>query len=712
MTENRQYRGIDCFRLIAAVLVIAVHTAPLSGISETADFILTRIAARVAVPFFFITTGFFLISRYHFGAEKLAVFLKKTAAVYAAAIVLYLPVNVYSGAFKVSPLLPNLLKDLVFDGTLYHLWYLPASMLGAALAWYLVTQKGYKKALTIGVLLYLIGLLGDSYYGFAEAVPVLHRFYSLIFEVTDQTRNGLFFAPLFLILGGFLADHRPKITARASAAAFAASFALMIAEGLTLRRFGLQRRDSMYIFLLPCMLFLFCTLLHFRGNRLRTLRSLSLTVYILHPMGIIAVRLAAKVLHLQHLLVENALVHFLAVSVLSAIGGIAAVKLFAKLHREKSPCGESTDRAYIELNLQNLEHNAEVLQKAMPERCALMAVIKAEAYGHGAYEIAAALNRMGVRSFAVATIDEAIALRKCGIEGEILILGYTSPERARQLRRYDLMQTVIDYGYAVQLGRQNCDVKVHIKIDTGMHRLGLDYRDAQGVSEVFGMKNLNVCGIFTHLCAADRLDEESETFTCRQIERFETLVQQLKARGIVIPKVHMQSSYGLLNYPQLQCDYVRAGIALYGVLSAPNEVTRLSLDLKPVLSLKSKVILLRKIERGETVGYSRAFTAQRDSVIAIVPIGYADGFPRNLSMGKGHVLICKQKVPVIGKICMDQLAVDVTDLPKVSVGATVTLIGRDGDAEIDASDAAQSAQSITNELLSRMGRRLKIITAR
>lgn len=711
MTERQQYRGLDIFRLAAAILVIAIHTGPLAQINSTADFILTRIAARVAVPFFFMTTGFFLISKYHFGAEKLKNFLKKTAVIYAGAMIVYLPVNWYNGSFQKTPLLPNLLKDIVLEGTMYHLWYLPASMLGASLAWYLVTKKGYKKALRIGTLLYLVGLLGDSYYGMAQAIPGLNRFYSLVFEVTEQTRNGLFFAPIFLILGGLLADHPPKITRRTSAAGFAVSFGLMLAEGLMLRRLGWQRRDSMYVFLLPCMLFLFCMLMQIRGKRLRTLRSLSLAVYLLHPMVIIAVRFAAKVLHLRPLLVEHAFVHFLAVSVLSVFGAMCILKIGEKLGGKKSPCNEQTDRAYIELNVQNLAHNVAVLKKAMPEHCEFMAVIKAEAYGHGAYQIAAALNRMGVRSFAVATIDEAIALRKCGIEGEILILGYTAPERARQLRRYDLIQTVIDSHHAARLNREHCNVKVHVKIDTGMHRLGVDFRDAESVHRIFQMEHLKICGMFTHLCAADQLDEESQLFTYQQIQNFEELIKRLKAGGDVIPKVHMQSSYGLLNYPQLQCDYVRIGIALYGVLSGRNDATRLSLDLKPVLSLKSSVILLRKIQKGESVGYNRAFTAQRDSVIAIVPIGYADGYPRNLSQEKGYVLIGAARVPIIGKICMDQLAVDVTDLPKVERGMPVTLIGRDGNAEICAGEVAQSSQTITNEILSRLGNRLKIITA-
>lgn len=187
------------------------------------------------------------------------------------------------------------------------------------------------------------------------------------------------------------------------------------------------------------------------------------------------------------------------------------------------------------------------------------------------------------------------------------------------------------------------------------------------------------------------------------------MLDWLKSSGLNIPKAHIQSSYGLLNYPELECDYIRVGVALYGVLSSTNDKAKLELDLRPVLSLKAKVVLIRKIKQGESVGYSRAFTATRDSLIAILPIGYADGFPRNLSCGNSYALIGGRQAPIVGKICMDQLAVDVTDIPNVKTGSIATLIGKDGKEEITAPMVAESAESITNELLSRMGHRLNII---
>lgn len=709
MTKNESYSGIDYFRFIAALLIVAIHTSPLSSFSETGNFIFTRIVSRVAVPFFFMTSGFFLISRYTCNAEKLEAFIKKTTLIYGVAILLYIPINVYNGYFKMDNLLPNIIKDIVFDGTLYHLWYLPASIIGAAIAWYLVKKLNYPKALMVASVLYLIGLFGDSYYGITEKISCLNSLYTYIFQVTDYTRNGIFFAPIFFILGGFIADNRPQITFGKSFLGFAISLALMLGEAMILHHFDLQRHDSMYVFLLPCMYFLFIVILHFKGKRLVSLRTASLIIYIIHPMMIVVIRLFSKLLHIQKLFVENSIVHYFAVCLTSVVLSVVLTAMWNKYKPKKAKHTADTDRAYLEIDLNNLEHNVKVLKRAMPQKCELMAVVKAEAYGHGLYEIATHLNKIGVKAFAVATIDEGIKLRQYGVLGEILILGYTAPARAKELRKYDLTQTLIDYKYALLLDKQGYDVMTHIKVDTGMHRLGFDAKDIEKISAVFSMKHIKVSGIYTHLCAADSVDEKDIFFTNVQIESFYNLLNQLKEKGITIPKIHIQSSYGLLNYPELKCDYVRVGVSLYGVLSSPNDRTKLHLDLRPVLSLKSRVILLREIKKGESVGYSRSFVANRDSLIALLPVGYADGYPRNLSCGKSYVLINGHQAPVVGKICMDQLAVDVTDIPNVKTGSIATLIGKDGKEEITAPMVAESAESITNELLSRMGHRLNII---
>lgn len=310
-----------------------------------------------------------------------------------------------------------------------------------------------------------------------------------------------------------------------------------------------------------------------------------------------------------------------------------------------------TERAWIEVNLQNLRHNAAVLQKAMPQGCELMAVVKCRAYGHGDLLVPKELEQAGVKAFAVATIEEGIRLRENGIRGEILILGYTDVRRAADLVRYDLMQSIIDYEYAQTLNEQGIlagvAVKTHVKIDTGMHRLGIPADALCEVREVFAMKAIKVCGIYTHLCCADSRKPENIAYTKEQIALFYRLLDALKKEGILLPKQHIQSSYGLLNYPDLKCDYVRTGIALYGVLSSADD----------------------------------------DTVL---------------------MLIRHQLVPVIGRICMDQLIVDVTDAVDIMPGDIATLIGAEGCPELSAPYVAQNAGRISNELLCRMGTRLPV----
>ena len=708
MNDHKYYAGIDWMRLIAAIFVIAIHTSPLAGYSAAGDFILTRVIARVAVPFFFMTTGYFTLSRYHYDNKKLFAFLKKTGIVYAAAIVVYLPLNIYNGYFNQSNLLPNMLKDLVFDGTLYHLWYLPASMLGMLIAWLLVQKFDYSKGLIVAGLLYLAGLFGDSYYGIAEKLPIIKNIYNLLFELFDYTRNGIFFSPVFLMLGGLIAEKKPRMTQAQAITGLLGSFVLLLAEALLLHKYGFQRHDSMYVFLLPCTVFLFCFVLHFTGKKVRGLRIASLLIYLIHPMMIVVVRAAAKIIHLQNVLVDNSLGHFAAVCAAALLFSFAAAAVWERA-MEKQHHRAETERAYIELNLAHLSHNAAVLQAAMPQGCELMAVVKTDAYGHGAYAVSTHLEKNGVKAFAVATIEEGIRLRRYGIRGSILILGFTDVHRARELKKFCLTQTLIDAAYAECLNRQGTPVRVHIGIDSGMHRLGFDARDFANIRRVFGMKNLKVDGIFTHLCCCESLEPEDVAFTKEQIHRFYALIDDLKEHKIPIPKLHIQSSYGLLNYPELQCDYVREGISLYGVACTPQDKTTLQPDLRPVLALKARIVLIKDVPKGDFVGYDRTYQTPRDSRIAILPIGYGDGFPRNLSCGKASVIIGIYTVPIIGRICMDQLAIDITDTEGISVGDTAILIDNREGSLHSAPYVAEQSGSISNELLSRMGARLPVV---
>lgn len=366
-------------------------------------------------------------------------------------------------------------------------------------------------------------------------------------------------------------------------------------------------------------------------------------------------------------------------------------------------------RAWIELDRQALKNNADVLKSLLPPGCELMPAVKAEAYGHGGAIISRELNRMGIHSFCVACASEGVKLRRSGVRGTILILGYTHPQDFDLLRRWDLTQTVLDYPYALSLNSFGKKLKVHLGIDTGMRRLGERCENIDRICEIFQMENLKIKGIYTHLCAADDSSDRGMEFTEKQIRSFYGTIGRLRDRGIVCPKVHMLASSGILNYPKYAGDYARVGIALYGVLSTSADWEKCGLPLKPVLSLKARVTSIKNMYQGEHAGYGLDFTAQRNTKAAVLSIGYADGLPRCLSNGAGSVLINGRRAPVIGRICMDQTTVDATDIPDLQVGDEAVLIGRSGSEEITAMDLAGQAGTITNEILSRLGSRLERI---
>lgn len=364
-------------------------------------------------------------------------------------------------------------------------------------------------------------------------------------------------------------------------------------------------------------------------------------------------------------------------------------------------------RAWIELDREALRHNVEELQKLLPNGCELMPAVKANAYGHGAVLISRELNRLGIKAFCVATVSEGIELRENGIVGEILVLGYTHPMQFPLLKRYDLTQTVIDLPYAEILNKYGQKVKVHIAVDTGMHRLGEPCKNIENICKIFRLPNLKIEGIYTHLCADDTDLPKDRAFTLEQGQAFYNMISQLKERGFGYPKAHLLASYGLINYSELGGDYARIGIALYGVLSTQADKGRCSLSLRPVLSVKTRVTALKTLRKGETAGYGLQFVADCDTKIAVLAIGYADGIPRSLSCGIGNVLIKGSKAPIIGRICMDQMLVDISHIPNVKSGDIAVIIGQSGDKKITACDLAEQTETISNEILSRLGERLE-----
>lgn len=690
MRESNRYPALDWFRLAAVLLVVMNHTSPLASYTATGDFWLTRVLARVAVPFFLMTSGHFLSRNNWRDAGR---HLKRLSLLYGGCVLLYLPLNLYNGGFD-GP--RDFLKRLLIDGTLYHLWYFPAVILGTVVAIRL-SRLGFRVALPAAALLYLIGLGGDSYFGLVTRLPVLSSFYAGVFQICSYTRNGLFYAPLFLLLGAL----GKTWSRRTSLLGFGVSLLAMSAEGLWLRAMGVQRHDSMYLSLPACMLFLFSLLLQVNQGRRRGLRTVSSLIFILHPWCIVLLRGFAKRLGLEGLLIENSLLHFWGVLVLSG--------LLSSLCLLKPDPVRPAARAWREIDLAALAHNARVLQESLSPETELMAVLKADAYGHGAVTVARALQRQGVQAFAVACLAEGVALRRAGIRGVILILGYTAPEDARLLTRWRLTQTVADDAHGEALAAAGRRLRVHLALDTGMHRLGIPAEDHGAIARMYRLPALVIDGTFSHLSTADSLTADDVAHTQRQLASFQDAVAWMRANGYDPGRTHIQASYGIWNLPPQPWSYARAGIALYGVRSSSAPVQR-PLDLRPVLSLRARVASVRHLHPGESAGYGRAWQAERETRLAVVAIGYADGLPRDLPQHGGAVLIRGRRCPMVGRMCMDQLLADVTGLPEVCPGDVATLLGRDGGQVILAEDLAEQCGTITNELLSRLGGRLGTVT--
>ena len=822
--QKKSFAALDAFRLIAALLVVAIHTSPLASLSPDADFLLTRVAGRLAVPFFFMVTGCFLLN--DGGVRR---FLSRTARLYALSIALYLPLNFYAGGMSAI----EWLRGLLIEGTFYHLWYLPAVLLAVPAAFFLRKLRPWLGFALAGVL-YLIGLGGDSWHGVVCRAPAVAAFYDGLLAALPHTRALM--APLFLLLGAQLPRALDVLRARTSrltalcAACFAASLAIMGAEALWLRALGAPRHDSMTLALPLCAAFLFLTLLSLNGARCRAASEMSTAVYILHPWCIVLVRGFAKLTGTQAVWIGNSLAHFLLTAALSLAlaagwtailrslrrrGPRASLQRFAssaaeppqsprtvgpaasriRLPRAAVSISRETSRAWREIDLTALCHNADALaamlvssgsrtggmvsptafnsgvcretfpstsgsntdrdnfpsvsnssvhretvsaasgsgihraifpatsgsshrKKSAAHRLsdrsggasstplrALMAVVKADAYGHGAVIAARALWRHGVRAFAVATMEEGIELRRAGIRGTILVLGWTPAQFARRLARWHLSQTIADEAHARALSAQGVRLDVHLALDTGMHRLGVAWDDLDAQMRIFALPGLRIRGTFSHLSVADSLSKADVAFTREQSRRFFAAIEALRGRGCDPGPVHLQASYGILNHPTGPCDFARAGIALYGVTSDSQPTARTA-DLWPVLSLRARVASVRALAPGESAGYGRAFTARRPTKLAAVAIGYADGLPRDLPERGGEVLLHGHRAPAVGRLCMDQMLVDATDVPDVRPGDVATLIGRDGAAQISAVDLARQCGVLTNELLSRLGGRL------
>lgn len=366
-------------------------------------------------------------------------------------------------------------------------------------------------------------------------------------------------------------------------------------------------------------------------------------------------------------------------------------------------------RTWAEIDLSCLKHNYLALRELLPRGCRFLGVVKANAYGHGAVPVAKKLEELGADYLGVASLDEGAELREAGIRLPILILGHTSPAYADDLLRYDITQTVFDLEEAALLSaaaeKAGKKLKVHVKADTGMSRLGVlcdeEHMDAaaETIAAICSLNGLKPEGIFTHFAVADT-DEE---YTMRQFTRFLAILDRLEKRGVTFQIRHCAASSAVLNYPCTHMDMVRPGIALYG--HYPSDGMEALCPLMPVMELKTRVAAVRALPAGTSVSYGCTHTLERDSRLAVLPIGYADGFFRLFS-DRLEVLVHGQKASITGRICMDMCMIDVTDIPDVKEGDVVTVYGAEGGAVQPIENGAGLVGTIQYELLCAVSQRV------
>lgn len=371
-------------------------------------------------------------------------------------------------------------------------------------------------------------------------------------------------------------------------------------------------------------------------------------------------------------------------------------------------------RAWVTVDLDALCYNTEQIRKAVHPQTMIMAVVKADAYGHGDRCIAKTLEEQGIVNwFGVSRLEEGLALRDYGITLPILIFGITPPEYAQTLLRYHLVPTVhtLEYGQQLNTALQvlGGTLPIHVKLDTGMSRMGfLSYGEVleQSLREIETLCQLEHIvpqGLYTHFAVSDTLDTESKDYTEEQFAYYTNVRQKLEERGVVFSINHCSNSAAILHYPEMNLDMVRAGIVLYGLLPAPESSD--ALDLRPLMNFYGSVTMIKEIPAGRTVSYGREFTAPAPTRIANVGIGYADGYDWAFS-NKGEMIIRGQRVPVIGRVCMDQLMLDITTVEDAAIGDIVTVVGTDGEESISFQDLAEATGTIHYEKTSVIGKRV------
>lgn len=365
-------------------------------------------------------------------------------------------------------------------------------------------------------------------------------------------------------------------------------------------------------------------------------------------------------------------------------------------------------RVYASVDLDAALWNMEAMHKLLKSDTKMFAVIKTDGYGHGAVEIAHKIQGLDyLHGFCVATVEEALILRRHEVTKPILILGYTFPEQYEDMILHDIRPAVITLEMAKLLSKTavRLDNKcyVHIKTDTGMSRIGYQVCEeaACEIAQIAALPNIVMEGIFTHFARADETKKDSAH---AQFEKFQQMIQLCKDKGVTFIYHHCSNSAGIIDLPEVNMDIVRAGITLYGLWPS-DEVQKDRIDLHPLMSLKSHVVYVKELPKGREISYGGTFVTDKDMKIATIPVGYGDGYPRGLS-NKGYVLIHGQKAKILGRVCMDQFMVDVTNIADVTIGTEVTLLGKDGTMTITMEELGDLSGRFNYEFACDMGKRV------
>ena len=366
------------------------------------------------------------------------------------------------------------------------------------------------------------------------------------------------------------------------------------------------------------------------------------------------------------------------------------------------------ERVYAEINLDHIAYNMEQMHQNIPSDTKMIGVIKTDGYGHGAVEVAGVLEKLDyVWGYAVATLDEALELAENGICKPALVLGCIFEDGYDMMLEHEIRVNVYMEEQAEAISKlaqeKNKTAYIHIKLDTGMGRLGfpIDEESVDTICRIAKLPNLKLEGIFTHFAKAD---ETPRDYTDQQHEKFQWMIDRLAEQGLHFPLCHCDNSAGLIDYPEYSHDMVRAGISLYGLYPS-DEVGTDQVDLKPAMKLLSHIAFVKTIPAGTPISYGGTFVSEKEMRVATIPVGYGDGYPRGLS-NKGYVLIHGKKAPILGRICMDQFMVDVTEIPEAQFGDLVVLVGTDGEEEIRVEDLSELSGRFPYEFICCLGKRI------